>query len=94
MTTFQQAHATVERLLAERTGQTRIDLLLDEEATGEEPWCWVFYYNSRAYLETGMISHALAGNGPIVVDKDFGTVHELATARPTEEQLEELRRAR
>lgn len=30
---------------------------------------WSFGYNSRAFLEAGDISSALAGNGPVVVPK-------------------------
>lgn len=30
---------------------------------------WAFNYNSRLYVETGEVSHALAGNGALVVPK-------------------------
>jgi len=41
----------------------------------EFPHAWVFTYNSQAFLETGAIDHALAGNsGPIVVSKEDGSV--------------------
>jgi Immunity protein 35 len=30
---------------------------------------WAFGYNSRAFLERGDISSALAGNGPVIVPK-------------------------
>jgi len=47
--------------------------------------------SNRAYLEHGSFSDQLAGNGPIVVEKASGTRHELTTARPVDEQLNELR---
>lgn len=31
--------------------------------------CWVFYYDSRAFLEEGDILSALAGNRPVIVPK-------------------------
>jgi hypothetical protein len=30
---------------------------------------WLFYYNSKAFIETGNFRDALAGNGPIFVDR-------------------------
>jgi hypothetical protein len=42
----------------------------------EFPRSWVFTYNSQAFLETGAIEHALAGDsGPIVVSKSDGSTH-------------------
>jgi hypothetical protein len=40
-----------------------------------------FYYNSKAFIETGNFRDALAGNGPIFVDWN-GAVRELPTAIP------------
>jgi hypothetical protein len=48
-------------------------------------------YNSKIFLETRSFSHTLVGNGPIVVEKEGGAVHILASATPVEEQLENLR---
>jgi hypothetical protein len=67
-----------------------IELALDDAATRNESWCWLFFYNSRAFLESGSFSDALAGNGPLAVDKGSGRVHELNAARPIDEQLAEL----
>ena len=92
MTTLEDARATVEEYLAALSTRTNIDLAVDEAATRSEPWCWIFFYTSRAHLETGSFRHALAGNGPLVVERDTGRLHELGTARPVDEQLEELRR--
>jgi hypothetical protein len=35
--------------------------------------CWVFFYNSRRFLETGENKYRLAGNRPIFVNKQNGT---------------------
>lgn len=39
--------------------------------TGAEEYesAWAFSYNSREYVETGELRHALAGNGALVVPK-------------------------
>lgn len=52
--------------------------LFPEFASGEWVLCgtedhesaWAFHYNSREYLETGNVSDALAGNGPLVVPRN------------------------
>ena len=54
-----------------------------EAKTIEKPYGWVFYFDSKAYLETGVVSHALAGNGPMIVNRHDGSIAELGTALPT-----------
>ena len=38
----------------------------------EYPEAWVASYNTRVFVETGSARHALAGNGPIIIDKTTG----------------------
>jgi hypothetical protein len=52
----------------------------------EKPYGWIFFYQSRAFLETGDFTFQLMGNGPVVV-RDDGTVHTLGTARSPEEEI-------
>jgi hypothetical protein len=62
-------------------------VLLDEE-TLERNFGWVFFYQSKRYLETGEIRDALAGNAPLVVTKADGRIHITGTAYPVEHYLE------
>lgn len=39
-----------------------------EQADAERGW--IFFYNTSAYLGGGNISHALAGNGPLLIDRE------------------------
>ena len=50
---------------------------------------WLFYWTSKLYLETKNISHALAGNGPILVSKSDGGFKAVGTAPPLKERIEE-----
>ena len=50
--------------------------------------CWVAGYNTRAFLETRSIRHALAGGGPLIIDKRTGTVTIGTSALPVEDQVE------
>jgi hypothetical protein len=68
-------------------------LVLLDESTMERDFGWVFFYNSKDYLETGEIRHTLAGNAPIVVTRADGAVHVTGTALPLERYLEKFTRA-
>jgi Immunity protein 35 len=39
-----------------------------EEKTIETPFGWVFFYNSKRFVETGEYQYQLAGNGPVIVN--------------------------
>jgi hypothetical protein len=56
--------------------------------TLERPFGWVFCYDSKAYLETGDMRHAIAGNAPIIVDRKDGSVHVTGTGRLLAEYLD------
>jgi hypothetical protein len=92
MTEFSDARSQVEAILAEMMERPACTaLVIDDRMTRCESWCWVFFYNSRAYLEDGDENEVLAGNGPIVVEKATGRVHQLVTAYPIDDQLARLR---
>jgi len=60
-----------------------------EENTVEKPFGWVFFYNSKRYVETGEFRYRLAGNGPIIVNKHNGSVKFFGTNKPPQELVEE-----
>jgi hypothetical protein len=53
---------------------------LDESATIEKPWGWVFFYNSQRYLDTHDDNHHLLGNAPYIVNKTTGEILVTGTA--------------
>jgi len=59
------------------------------EHTIEHAFGWVFFYNSRKFLETGDLQFALGGNAPLLVNRESGEVVPLGTARPTEHYIAE-----
>jgi hypothetical protein len=67
------------------TASTGVECVLLERSTETEKG-WVFFYNSKEFIETGHISFALAGNGPLLVAPD-GTVRHLGSARPWQEEF-------
>jgi hypothetical protein len=54
-----------------------------------KPYGWVFFYQSRRYLDTGDFRHQLVGNGPVVVCDD-GTVHPLGSALGPEGEIRDF----
>ena len=60
-----------------------------EKNTVEKPFGWVFFYNSKRYVETGEFRYRLAGNGPVIVNKHNGSVEFFGTNKPPQEIVEE-----
>lgn len=69
-------------------------LALIENETIEKPFGWIFFYNSKKYTDTGDIKYMLAGNAPIILDKNTGKIHETGTAYPVEYYIEEYERSK
>jgi hypothetical protein len=70
------------------------DLVVVDEATIERPWGWVFFYNSKRFLETRDFLHALAGNAPpFIVNRHTGEMRATGTAYRTEHYIAEYERS-
>ena len=65
-----------------------------DDATKEEDFGWVFFYNSKRFHQTNEFRFRLAGNGPVIVDKRSGEVSMLGTAGGVEHQIAEFLRQR
>ena len=51
-----------------------------ENETIEKEWGWIFFYQSKAYLESGDFRDMLGGNAPIIVNRSTGILSETGTA--------------
>lgn len=66
------------------TLETDIELMLQTDKTMSEDFGWVFFYNSKPYVETGDFRFMLGGNAPLIVDKHTkqvtltGTSHDIS----------------
>jgi len=63
-------------------------IVVDDD-TIERSFGWVFFYNSKKYLETKVFRYRLAGNGPAIVNKYDGTVEFFGSAKDPAEYIEE-----
>jgi len=69
MLTIDQAR----RLLMDRLGPKQ-ELAIEEERTIEKEWGWVFFLNSREFVETGDPQHSLLGCCPRLVNRFDGSI--------------------
>ena len=56
------------------------DLVVENEKTQERDFGWVFFYSSRRYLETHDPHDMILGAGPLVVLRQDGSTHFLASS--------------
>ncbi len=82
MITYLEARDIAEAYVSSIENISVCELIEDE--TIEESFGWVFFYNSKNFLETGDWSYALIGNAPIIVNKITGIVTETGTSYPIE----------
>ncbi len=77
------------RLKARGAGGSDGIVVIDAK-TIDKAYGWVFFYNSRTFIETGDIMHSLVGGGPVVVLAATGEVHELGSARRALDEIADL----
>jgi hypothetical protein len=81
MISFERAKALAEETVAGLAAANGGEFALVHDETVEVNEGWLFFYNSREFIETGDISFALVGNGPIFVNRGE-VVRRLPTAVP------------
>lgn len=81
------ARVIANSYLLELEPQLGAPLQLADNQTIEKPFGWVFFYNSKEYLETGDFRSMLAGNAPFIVNKINGDLHVTGTEKPIQEYI-------
>ncbi len=79
--------------VARVTGRSTDDLRILDEATQCKRTGWYFRYESRAYVETRVVAHAIGNTGPVVVTHR-GVVHILRGGLPDDEAFADFERYR
>ena len=92
MIVLNDAKRIVGRHIAKFQSEGMPELMIIDEATIEEPFGWVFFYNTRSFIEFGSLSDSLVGNAPIIVCRQDGSLHETGTAHPVEHYIAEFRK--
>ena len=78
--------------LAKKVKQIEVALLTDQ--TREFELGWVFFWQSRRYMETGRFGDRLGGNAPIIVNKHDGSAVFTGTGYPVEKYIADYLKAR
>jgi hypothetical protein len=79
--------------MARRVVEKYVDVVTEgtgvilDDATLDKPYGWVFFYQSRAYIETGDESQVLLGNAPVIFNRIRGEYSVTGTAHPIEHYL-------
>ena len=89
----QTARALARHQVATMAIDLGLELCLQPERTLATDVGWVFFYDSRDFVETGDPTAALIGNAPLLVDRTTGAMHLLGTERPVETYLDDYRRS-
>jgi hypothetical protein len=76
MLTFEQAKETVIAKLS----LVSDDFVILDHMTLEKPYAWIFFYTSKLWWETQDDKHIMAGNAPVIVNKQTGKHTQYSTA--------------
>ena len=74
MMTKQQAREAVAAKLQDRWNRPDDTFVVIDTLILELPFGWIFFYNSKKFVETKRLSLAVSGNGPVFVNKHSGVV--------------------
>jgi hypothetical protein len=89
MITKDQAINIASTYVKERPVISKHTLVLQLEKTIEFELGWVFFYQTKAYIESRNYQDAAVGNAPIIVDKRDGTIQVTGTAYPAKRYIED-----
>ncbi len=70
------------------------DLMLLDGETIEGSFGWVFFYDTRRFVETGNALVRAVGNSPLIVDREDGSVHVTGTGHPIDFYVDAYERTR
>lgn len=91
MITKENAIKIAQRYIEDEQLNSGYNLVLLLEATIEFEFGWVFFYQSKEFVETGEIGEMLGGNSPIIVNKEVGIVSVTGTAYPIDKYIAEYK---
>ncbi|WP_293267921.1 YrhB domain-containing protein [Neptunomonas sp.] len=76
-------------VLKELSKDESLNLMILEDETIEKSWGWVFFYQTKEYVETGDFRFMLGGNAPYIVNRNTGQITETGTAYEIEHYIAE-----
>jgi hypothetical protein len=89
-----KAETIAQEHLAEIFPHSVEEVGIDHRETIEKEYGWIFFYNTKQFLETGNMMHSLGGNAPLLVEREGGALVELPTYQPLDDSLREYEETR
>lgn len=87
---YQEAKSLVEQEIDKnQNSHSKIECVILEEETIEKEWGWVFFYQSKQYVETGDFRCMLGGNAPYLVNRHSGILTVTGTTHDIDFYLNE-----
>lgn len=90
MISYHEARNKVIAILRGRQIGGLEGVVILDSMTIAKPYGWVFFYNSKKFVDTGDKIYSLVGGGPIVVISSTEEVHELGSTRPATIEITKL----
>ncbi len=87
MITKDQARHAVEQRLGDMCRVPGDRFVIVDDLTLERGFGWVFFYDSERYQKTGNIADAIAGNGPVIVNKSTGDIEFSSPSRSVQKTI-------
>jgi len=75
------ARTMIQKVLKVFESESGIELVVLDEETIHFEFGWVFFYQSKEFVETSNPDFLLGGNVPIIVDKYLRDMYEVGTRR-------------
>ncbi len=85
--TRDEATAVASQFVARLAVKAKVSLAIITERTMTRPYGWIFFYGAAHFVETGGREPGIGGNGPIVVERVSGKIHQLGTGLPVDEMI-------
>ncbi|MCG8416525.1 MAG: YrhB family protein [Proteobacteria bacterium] len=82
-----QATRIAQEYVAQQSAAAGRDFVLVHELTLSKQYGWVFFYDTRAYVEGGDELRAAVGNAPFIVLAENGEIHSTGTAHDVDHYL-------
>lgn len=82
MLTQDQARELAQQALLKMEQRTGLNLAILDSETMERSWGWVFFWNSREYIQSRDSTKAVFGNSPFIIDRLTGKFAPSGTAHP------------
>lgn len=68
------------------------EMVIVEDSTIEKEYGWIFFYESKDFLESGKTRDAIAGNSPYIFNKYTAEIVETGAAHTIEYYIKEYER--